>query len=98
MIARHSRMSSRVSRPTPQPTSTTRLPSRSAIAAIAAGSPGRDRGAASVGERHRAFAGELQQRRGALDLGVLDEVGLVERALVEADRAHEEAAALLDEL
>src|SRR5215208_6082241 len=52
----------------------------------------------SVAEGHGAVAGELHQRRGAFELGVLHEVSLVEGALVEADRAHVEPAALLDEL
>src|SRR5437764_1497422 len=55
-------------------------------------------GRASVGERHRAIAGELHQRCRALGLGVLDELRFVELALVEADRADVEAAALFDEL
>src|SRR4051812_17335995 len=51
-----------------------------------------------VGERHRPIPGEVHQRGRALELGVLDEVVIVELAFVEADRTDVEAAALLDEL
>src|SRR5918996_2154957 len=56
------------------------------------------RRACSVAERHRAGAGELHQRRSTLELSVLDELAVLELALVEADRAYVEAPALLDEL
>src|SRR3954451_1395171 len=52
----------------------------------------------SVIESHGAIAGELHQRCGALELSVLDELPVVEVALLEADGADVEAAALLDEL
>src|SRR5918999_5511438 len=52
----------------------------------------------SIVERQGPVAGELHQRRRTLQLGVLHELRLVELAVVEADRAHVEAAALLDEL
>ena len=51
----------------------------------------------SVREGHCAVAGELHQRGGALELGVVDELCLVEVAIVEADRTDVEAAALVDE-
>src|SRR5919109_2826485 len=56
------------------------------------------RRASSVVEGGGSVGGELHQRGGALELGVLDEVAFVQVALVEADRAHVEATALLDEL
>jgi hypothetical protein len=62
------------------------------------GSSGEGRLLPSVVERQSAVAGELHQRRRALELGVLDQLRFVEPALVEADRAQVEAAALLDEL
>src|SRR5581483_2854076 len=52
----------------------------------------------SVGEGERSLARELDQRRRALQIRVLDQLVLAQVALLEADRADEEAAALLDEL
>jgi hypothetical protein len=46
----------------------------------------------SVGERHCAVAGELHERAGALELGVVDELSVVEVAILEADGTDIEAA------
>src|SRR6185503_15953568 len=60
--------------------------------------PGGRQRVASVVERRRAVADELHQRRGALELSAFAELGLVEVALLETDRADEELPALLGEL
>src|SRR3954447_18489854 len=58
----------------------------------------REYACASVGERHGPGAGELQQRRRTLELGVLDQLVRVQLTLLEADRADVELTPLLDEL
>src|SRR5437763_15188773 len=52
----------------------------------------------SIGEDGCAIAHELHQRGCALQLGVVDQIALVELTVVEADRAYVKAPALLDEL
>src|SRR2546421_9027835 len=52
----------------------------------------------SLGEGDRPRCGELHQRSRTLQLGVVDQLRRVELALVEADRADEEAPSLFDEL
>ena len=67
----------------PQKRRRTRGKSMDAFATVSRATP-RVRDPSSVTERHRAVAGELHQRRRALQLGVLDQLAGVEASLVEA--------------